>query len=52
MVRCVRDGQEPIVAEPVGEEVVKDAAVLAAEHGVLRAADVDLRDVVREQPLE
>ena len=39
-------------AEPVGEEVVEHAAVLAAEHRVLGAALGDLRHVVREQALE
>ncbi len=52
MVGGVGDRQVAVVARPVGEEVVKDSAVLAAEHRVLRAADVDLRDVVREQALQ
>ena len=52
MVGRVGDGQVALVAEPVGEEVVEDATVLAAEHRVLRAADLELRDVVGEQPLK
>ena len=52
VVGGVRDGQEALVGEAVGEEVVQDAAVLAAEHRVLGAADVDLRDVVREHALQ
>ena len=38
VVRRVRDGQEAVLAEPVGEQVVEHAAVLAAEHRVLGAA--------------
>ena len=52
VVGGVGDGQVALVAEPVGEEVVEDAAVLAAEHRVLGAADLELGDVVGEQPLE
>ena len=52
MVGRVRDGEEAVGAEPVGEEVVQHAAVLVAEHGVLRAALGDPRHVVGEQALE
>ena len=38
VVGGVRDREVAIVAEAVGEEVVEDAAVLAAQHAVLRAA--------------
>ena len=48
----VRDGQEAPAVQPVGEEVVEHAAVLAAEHRVLGAALGDLRDVVGEDALE
>ncbi|MEJ7718354.1 MAG: hypothetical protein WKF31_10475 [Thermoleophilaceae bacterium] len=47
----VGHGQEAIL-EPVGEEVVDDAAVLAAEHRVLGARGRDLRDVVGQRVLE
>ena len=52
VVGGVGDRQVALVAEPVGEEVVEDAAVLAAEDRVLGAADLELRDVVGEQPLQ
>ena len=60
MVGGIRHGQVAIDVQPVGEEVVEHAAVLAAEHAVLRAAhpraarfgDRELGEVVREQPLE
>ena len=39
MVGGVGDRQVAVGAEPVGEEVVEHAAVLAAQHAVLRAAD-------------
>ena len=52
VVRRVRDGEEAVLAEPVGEQVVEHAAVLAAQHAVLRAPLRDLRDVVREHALE
>ena len=52
VVGGVCDGQVAVVGEPVGEQVVEDPAVIAAEHRVLRAADLELRDVVGEQPLE
>ena len=38
MVRGVGDRQEALGPEPVGEEVVEHAAVVAAEHRVLRPA--------------
>ena len=52
MVGGVGDGQEVAVGQPVGEEVVEDAAVLAAQHAVLSAALGDPADVVGEHPLE
>ena len=52
VVARVRDGQEAVRREPVGEEVVEHAALLVAEHGVLGAALGELRDVVGEQPLQ
>ena len=52
----VHDGQEALLAvgrgEPVGEQVVQHAAVLAAQQRVLRAARLDLADVVGQQVLE
>ena len=41
VVGRVGDGQIAIGLEPVGEEVVEHAAVLAAQHAVLRAPDAD-----------
>ena len=52
VVGRVGDGEEVVVAESVGEEVVEDAAVLAAEARVLGAADLDPRHVIRQQPLQ
>ena len=52
MVRRVGDRQEAVGAQAVGEEVVQHAAVLAAQHAVLRAADGQLRHVVGEDALE
>src|SRR4051794_33915143 len=52
VVRRVRDGEEAVGPEPVGEEVVEDAAVGSGEHGVLGAVVRDLRDVVGEDALE
>ena len=52
MVGGVRDGEEAVVAQPVGEEVVEDAAVVLAQHGVLRAVLGDLRDVVGQDALQ
>ena len=52
MVGRVRDRQEAIRVETVGEEVVDDPAVVPAQHAVLGAADAELRDVVGEDPLE
>ena len=52
MVGGVGDDQVAVAAEPVGEEVVEDAAVLVAEARVLGAADLDLGDVVGEHPLQ
>ena len=44
--------QERLGAQAVGEEVVEDAAVLAAEDRVLRAAGLQLGDVVAEDALQ
>jgi hypothetical protein len=52
VVRGVRDGQEGAVLEPVGEEVVEHAAVVAAEDRVLRAALAQAGYVVREDVLQ
>ena len=52
MVGGVGDRQEAVGAEAVGEEVVEHAAVLAAQHAVLGAADRELVDVVGEQALQ
>ncbi|CAA9514807.1 MAG: hypothetical protein AVDCRST_MAG13-3006 [uncultured Solirubrobacteraceae bacterium] len=52
VVGRVRDGEVLLLAQPVGEEVVQDAPVLPAEHGVLGAADGDLLHVVGEQALQ
>ena len=52
VVARVRDGQEAVGAEPVREQVVEHAALLVAQHGVLRAVLGDLGDVVGEEPLE
>ena len=52
VVRRVRDREEAVGAEPVGEQVVEHAPVVAAEHRVLGAALGDFRHIVREQPLE
>ena len=43
VVGRVRHRQIAIGLQPIGEEVVEHAAVLAAQHGVLRTADRDLR---------
>jgi hypothetical protein len=51
VVRGVGDGQEA-VAVAVREEVVEHAAVLAAEHRVLRAVDRDPGHIVGEHALE
>ena len=52
VVRRVGDDQVAVAAEPVGEEVVEDAALLVAQARVLGAADGDRGDVVGEDPLE
>ena len=52
VVGGVGDRQVALVGEPVGEEVVEHAAVLAAEARVLGAADLELGDVVGQQPLQ
>ena len=56
MVGGVGDRQVAVGVQAVGEQVVEHAAVLAAQHAVLRAAavelDGDLRDVVGQQPLQ
>jgi hypothetical protein len=48
----VRDRQEALGVQTVGDEVVEHAAVLAAQHRVLRAADAHRADVVGEQALQ
>ena len=48
----VDDKQEMVVVEPVGDQVVDRAAALVEEEGVLRLADVDAAQVVREHRLE
>ncbi len=52
MVGRVRHRQVAVGLQPVGEEVVEHAPVLAAQHRVLGAPDRELRDVVGEQPLQ
>jgi hypothetical protein len=52
VVGGVRDGQEAVGRQAVGEQVVEHAAVLVAQQRVLRAADRDLRDVVAVHPLQ
>ena len=52
VVGGVGDDQVAVAAEPVGEEVVDDAAVLLAEARVLGAADLELGDVVGEHQLQ
>ena len=52
VVGGVGDGQELALGQPVGEQVVEDAAVLAAQHAVLRAALGEPADVVGEHPLQ
>ena len=52
VIRRVGHRQVAVLGQAVGEEVVEDPAVLAAEHRVLGAAHGDLRDVVGEDPLE
>ncbi len=44
--------QVAVAVEAVGEQVVQHAAVLAAQHAVLRAANGEPGDVVGEQPLQ
>src|SRR2546421_10518524 len=52
VVGGVGDRQELAVGEPVGEQVVEDAAVFAAQDRVLGAALGDPAHVGREHPLE
>jgi len=52
VVGGVGDDQVAVAAEPVGEEVVEDAAVLLTEARVLGAADLDPGDVVGEHQLQ
>ena len=51
VVGRVRDGQIAVGLEPVGEQIIEHATVFLTQHAVLRSADRDLSDVVREQPL-
>ena len=52
MIGGVGDEQVAVAAEPVGEEVVEDPAVLGAEARVLGAAQPDRGDVVGEDALQ
>ncbi len=52
VVRGVSDGEVSAWVEPVGEEVVQHAAVVAAEDGVLRAAVPEAGHVVRQHTLK
>ena len=52
MVGSVGDGQKPAIGEPIGEQVVEDPAVLAAQHAVLRAAFGDPSHLVGQHPLQ
>jgi hypothetical protein len=51
-IRRVDDEQVAVGAEPVGDQVVDDAAALVREERVLGAAGLDPVEVVREQALE
>jgi hypothetical protein len=51
-VRRVDDEQVPELGDPVGDQVVDDAAALVREQRVLRLSVADLREVVREERLE
>ena len=52
MVGGVGDGQVAVGAEPVGEEVVEHAAVLAAQDEYCAPPSAIFGDVVGEQPLQ
>ena len=52
MVRRVRDGEVALRREAVRQEVVEDAAVLAAQDRIDRAPDGQGGDIVRDQPLQ
>ncbi len=52
VVGRVGDEQVAVAAEPVGEEVVEDAAALVAQARVLGAAELDRGDVVGERQLQ
>ena len=51
-VRGVRDDEVPLVAEAVDDQVLDHPAALVEDQVVLRLADRDARDVVRDDPLE
>ena len=51
-VRGVDDQEVAAGLDPIDDQVVDDAARLVRQQGVLRPADLDLVDVVREQRLE
>ena len=51
-VRGVHDEQVPVSAGPVDDQVVDDPAVLVRQQRVLRLAELEVGDVVREQPLQ
>ena len=48
----IDDQDEPAALDAVDDQVVDDPAALVRQKRVLGTADVDLVDVVREQPLE
>ena len=52
MIRGVGDRQVVPLPEPIGEEVVEDPAVLAAQDRVLGPADRELLQIVGEQELQ
>ena len=52
MVRRVRDGDVALRREAVRQEVVEDAAVLAAQDRIDRAPDGQGGDIVGDQPLQ
>jgi len=51
-VRGVHDQEEAAALDPVDDQVVDDPAGPIRQERVLRAADVDLLDVVRQEPLQ
>ncbi len=51
-VRGVRDEEDLVVADQVGDQVVDDATGLVAAQGVLRLAGRDAPEVVRQAPVD